>query len=117
MEKFAKLVLLFGFVFICGIKSSHADVRSWCGVYGEEHNRGYILLLSEDLGIGSRKCNLENYNSRLGDEILVKIGLDFNREKYSLRKWHKFNGHLLELNGKYKNSRISNVRLIRDLGM
>lgn len=117
MKKFAKLVLLFGIVFICGIKSSYADVRKWCGMYKEEGSRGYILLLSEDIGIGSKKCNLEDYNSRLGDEILVKINLDFNRARYTLKKWHKFRGHLLELKGKYMNGKITNVRFVRDLGM
>lgn len=117
MKKFAKLVLLFGIVFISYSKSCYADVRNWCGVYKEIGTKGYIMLLSEDIGVGSKKCNLENYNSRLGDEIVVKIGLDFNRAKSLTKKWRKFNGHLIEVRGKYKNGKITNVRLVRDLGI
>ena len=117
MKKFAKLVLLFGIVLGFSVKSSYADVRTWCGKYQERDGKGYIMLLSEDIGVGSKKCSMDDYNSRLGDEILVRINIDFARAKSGYKKWRKFEGHLLELRGKYQNAKITNVRLIRDLGV
>lgn len=108
-------LLLIWICLFCGV--AQAETMNWCGVYFENNNQGYIKLLRSDVGIGSDSCNKMEYFERKDKERVINVWLDFSRGKITYSKWHKFNGHLIEVKGKYRGGVISGTKFVRDLGV
>lgn len=110
---------LVGLILILGsfsVNVAKAETLNWCGEYAEYNNKGYIKLLRGDIGAGSEDCNKSQYYKRKYDERTVWIALEFTRNRSTYVKWRKFEGHLIEVKGKYRNGTIRGTKFVRDLG-
>lgn len=116
MFKTAKLMVFLCIVFSLASGVALASTKNWCGVYFESKNQGYIRVLRNDIGAGSEGCSLSDYNERKKDERVISIALKFTRNNSSVAKWRKFNNHLIEVRGKYRNGIIIGTKFVRDLG-
>lgn len=116
MKKLALLTL-----FLCLSFSfagfADAETENWCGTYFEEGGRGYIRLARNDFGVGSSNCSMDGYNERAERSGTANIALDFTKNRSTVNKWRKFNNHLIEVRGKFRNGYISGTRFIRDMGV
>lgn len=115
MKKLALLALIIGMFPISMAKC--ADTENWCGTYIEEEGKGYIRLARADFGIGSSSCIVSEYADRVEKSGATNVGLDFTHNNSMVNKWRKFNNHIIEIRGKFRNGTIDNVRLIRDMGV
>ena len=116
MSRFVKLILFLCFIFGLTGNMAYASTKNWCGVYFESHNRGYIKVLRNDIGVGSDRCSLVKYNERKRDERAINIVLKFTKNDSTVANWRKFSNHLIEVRGKYRNGVITGTKFIRDLG-
>lgn len=78
---------------------------------------GYIRLARDDFGVGSSNCSMDGYNERAERSGTANIALDFTKNRSTVNKWRKFNNHLIEVRGKFRNGYISGTRFIRDMGV
>ncbi len=116
MKKTA-LALLFLCLSNITISPATAETENWCGKYFEEGERGYIQLARNDFGIGSSDCSHIGYNKRVSENGTANIELEFTRNRSTIKKWRKFNNHLIEVRGKFANGSITGTRFIRDMGI
>lgn len=93
------------------------NTENWCGTYFENNGRGYIRLAREDFGTGSSDCTPENYYERVENSGTANIALDFTHNRSAVNNWRKFNNHLIEVRGKFRNGTIDGTRLVRDMGV
>lgn len=114
--KKAVLALLFLCLSNIPLHNASAETENWCGKYFEENNRGYIRLARNDFGIGSADCSHSGYNKRASESGTANIELEFTRSNSTVKKWRKFNNHLIEVRGKFSNGSITGTRFIRDMG-
>lgn len=114
-----KLALLMLFLCFClsFAGSALADTANWCGTYFEEDGRAFLRLARDDFGIGSSSCNQETYDERTARSGTANIALDFSGRHSTLGDWRKFNNHLIEIRGKYRNGYITRTRFVRDMGI
>ncbi|MCM1323751.1 MAG: hypothetical protein NC218_06280 [Acetobacter sp.] len=116
MRKAALLAL-----FLCVTSSSaglaDSNTENWCGTYFEDNGRGFIRLAREDFGTGSSNCSPEDYYERVENSGAADIALDFTHNRSSINHWRKFNNHLIEVRGKFRNGYIDNTRFVRDMGV
>lgn len=97
--------------------ANSADTENWCGTYFEEDGRGYLRLARADFGIGSTNCDVSEYADRVKQSGAADIVLDFTHNNSTVNKWRKFNNHIIEIRGKFRNGYISDTRFIRDMGV
>ncbi len=112
------LALLALFLCFSPVNSANSsETENWCGTYFEEDGRGYIRLARADFGTGSTNCNINEYTDRVAESGTANIALEFTHNKSTVNKWRKFNNHVIEVRGKFRNGSISNTRFIRDMGV
>ena len=66
------------------------------------------------------RCSIfgvRDYNERAERSGTANIALDFTKNRSTVNKWRKFNNHLIEVRGKFRNGYISGTRFIRDMGV
>ncbi|MBE6462633.1 MAG: hypothetical protein E7005_02610 [Alphaproteobacteria bacterium] len=98
------------------VNEAKAETLNWCGEYVEANNKGYIRLLSADIGVGSDDCSKSQYYKQRAEGRTIKIALEFTRNRSTYVKWRKFIGHVIEVKGKYRNGTIRGTKFVRDLG-
>lgn len=116
MKKSALLALFLcvGFPF-AGLADNTTE--NWCGTYFEDNGRGFIRLAREDFGTGSSNCDVNEYYERAEKSGTANIALDFTHNRSSLSNWRKFNNHVIEIRGTFRNGYIDNTRFVRDRGV
>ncbi|MBO5039327.1 MAG: hypothetical protein J6B00_00315 [Alphaproteobacteria bacterium] len=115
MKKLGLLTL-----FLCCVLSMTAkasETLNWCGTYFEDNGRGFIRLAREDLNSGSSSCTMSEYNEKVANTGYTAIALDFTKSRSALSNWRKFDKHLIEVRGKYRDGSITSTRLVRDMGV
>ncbi len=95
---------------------ANTETLNWCGTYFENNNQGYLRLPRTDLFTGSQECSLISYNENVSNSGDILIALDFTKNRSALSHWRKFDNHLLEIRGKFRNGAITGTRLVRDIG-
>lgn len=93
------------------------NTENWCGTYFEDNGRGYIRLAREDFGSGSSNCTPQTYQERVENSGTANIALDFTHNRSTVNNWRKFNNHLIEVRGKFRNGYIDDTRFVRDMGV
>ena len=96
---------------------AETGVENWCGTYFEDNGRGFIRLAREDFGTGSSACDVEDYYERAEKSGTANIALDFTHKRSALINWRKFNNHVIEVRGKFRNGFIDGTRFVRDRGV
>lgn len=107
-------------LFLCCVLSLAAEASetlNWCGTYFEDNGRGFIRLARVDLNSGSSSCTMSEYNERVANTGHTAIALDFTKSRSAVSNWRKFDNHLIEVRGKYRDGSITSTRLIRDMGV
>lgn len=107
-------------LFLCCVLSLAAEASetlNWCGTYFEDNGRGFIRLARVDLNAGSSSCSVPEYNEKVENTGHAVIALDFTKNRSAVSNWRKFDNHLIEVRGKYRNGYITSTRLIRDIGI
>lgn len=116
-ENMKKLIIIIMILFIKlsftpNVKSN-VNTEQWCGTYFESNGQGYIRLPRQDFLTGSSHCSIENYEKRIEKSGVATIALDMRNP----HKWRKFDNHLIEIRGKFRNGQIDRTRFVRDLGI
>jgi len=116
MKKTALLAL-----FLCMVTSTAGlaenDTENWCGTYFEDNGQAFLRLAREDFGTGSSECNVPEYQKKAEESGTADIALDFSRNRSTLNNWRKFNNHVIEVRGKFRNGYIKSTRFVRDMGV
>lgn len=113
-----KIALLALFLCIVSTKAGLADnnIENWCGTYFEDNGQAFLRLAKEDFGIGSSECNVDDYHEKAEKSGTANIALDLTRNS-TLNNWRKFNNHVIEVRGKFRNGYIKSTRFVRDMGV